>query len=432
MSLYGSMTTAISGLKAQSQALSNIAGNVANSGTVGFKRVDTAFEDLVSRSGASDGSGGVIATNVGTTTIRGAIASADNPLALAIAGQGFFNVSRPIGRTPDGTYSFSPLQVFTRAGDFSLDRDGYVINSSGYVLRGWQATEAGVPDRAELTEIRINRGLSPADASTNVGLVASLPKTIPNGVTEFASNVAIFDALGIQRQLRLTWTQTPAQATAGQWQLSLNAPDAQTPALGSVLLNFGVSTLTSLTGDTGTVDVVPPTGPTDPTAAITFSANFGLGAQNMRLSLGEFGSLTGITVSGDTEYRVQSLTQDGAGASPFSFLSFNEAGDVIANYENGTSRTVARVPVATFAAPDELQRMDGQAFVIRPEAGAPRFQDAGSGDAGRIAVSAREGSNVDIAAEFSKLIVAQRAYSANSRIITSADQMLQEAINLGR
>lgn len=432
MSLYGSMTTAISGLKAQSQALSNIAGNVANSGTVGFKRVDTSFEDLVSRSGMSDGSGGVIATNVGTTTIRGAIASADNPLALAIAGQGFFNVSRPIGRTPDGTYSFSPMQVFTRAGDFSLDRDGYVINSSGYVLRGWETTAAGVPDRSAVTEIRINRGLSPADPSENISLVASLPKTIPAGVTEFASNVAVYDALGIERQLRLTWSQTTAQASAGRWQLNLTAPELTGAAadLGSVELEFGVSTLNALDNENGTVAIVPPGA--NGTAAITFAADFGVGAQTMRLNLGAFGSLMGITVSGDPEYRVQSLTQDGAGASPFSFLSFNEGGDVIANYENGNSRTVARIPVVTFAAPDELQRMDGQAFVIRPEAGPPRFQDAGSGDAGRIAVSAREGSNVDIATEFSKLIVAQRAYSANSRIITSADQMLQEAINLGR
>lgn len=431
MSLFGSMTTAISGLTAQSQALSNIAGNVANSQTIGFKRVDTSFEDLVSRSGLTTSSGGVIARGVGTTTIRGAITNTDNPLALALTGQGFFSVAQPVGRGQDGSLSFDRAQLFTRAGDFTLDRDGYVVNTSGYVLRGWAADASGVPDRSQLTELRINRGLLPPDPTENVGLVANLPKTMPTGTTNYVSNLTVYDALGIERQLGLKWTQTAADAAASRWKLEFNAPEAATAALGSVKLDFGTTTLNGLTAPTTGVTVGPGTALGDP-ATVTVTADFGNGAQPIKVDLGKFGSLQGVTVSGRPEYQVQSLTQDGASASAFSFLSFNETGDVISNYENGTSRTVGRVPVATVPAPDQLERFDGQAFGLMPEAGPPRFQDAGSGNTGLLAVGAREGSNVDLATEFSKLIVAQRAYSASARIVMSADQMLQETINLGR
>ena len=225
MSLFSSMTTAISGLKAQSQALSNIAGNVANSQTIGFKRVDTTFEDLVAQSALSEpGPGGVIAINQGTTMIAGPIAQSDNPLSLALAGQGFFSVSRPAARAADGTLAFNPAQLFTRAGDFTIDRDGYLMNSSGYALRGWLADETGAPNRAALTELRVDRGISAPVPTETVRLVASLPSALPEGTTEFVTTLPIFDALGIERQLRLGWTR-PAADT---WRLTLTAPDAAT------------------------------------------------------------------------------------------------------------------------------------------------------------------------------------------------------------
>ena len=434
MSLFSSMTTAISGLKAQSQALSNIAGNVANSQTIGFKRVDTTFEDLVAQSALSEpGPGGVIANNQGTTMIAGPIAQSDNPLSLALAGQGFFSVSRPAARAADGTLAFNPAQLFTRAGDFTIDRDGYLMNSSGYALRGWLADETGAPNRAALTELRVDRGISAPVPTETVRLVASLPSALPEGTTEFVTTLPIFDALGIERQLRLGWTR-PAADT---WRLTLRAPDAATPALGSVDLQFGATSgnpvqAGTLGRFTNATTLVPTVFAANGPAQVNATVNFGQGAQPLTLDLGRFGSTTGITQTGRPEYQVQAISQDGAAASAFSFLSIDPTGDVVSNYENGTTRVVARVPVVNFAAPDELERIDGQAFASTPGAGVVRISDAGTAGAARISVSAREGSNVDLATEFSKLIVAQRAYSANTRIVTSADQMLQEAINLAR
>jgi hypothetical protein len=139
MSLLGAMNTAISGLTAQSNAFGNISDNVANSQTVGFKRIDTNFVDyLTSSTAASNTPGVVIARPDYVNDVQGTIQQQQNPLALAVAGAGFFAVSQPVGVTA-GTPSFRPEQFYTRAGDFSMDVNGYLVNSAGSYLNGWAA-----------------------------------------------------------------------------------------------------------------------------------------------------------------------------------------------------------------------------------------------------------------------------------------------------
>ncbi len=138
MSLFGSMTTAIGGLTAQARALGHISDNVANSQTVGYKRIDTSFASFITSSSQTQHAPGSVAARPDFThTVQGPIEQTENKTALALAGQGFFSVTAASG-VENGLPSFGSREFFTRAGDFSLDRNGFLVNSSGYYLQGWQ------------------------------------------------------------------------------------------------------------------------------------------------------------------------------------------------------------------------------------------------------------------------------------------------------
>jgi flagellar hook protein FlgE len=188
------------------------------------------------------------------------------------------------------------------------------------------------------------------------------------------------------------------------------------------VVSFDVNTgaMTATVDDAGTPVVVDP-------AQLTFTKPTG---DYLTLSLGANG--TGITQHTGTEYRMRTLSQDGVPPGSYSGISIRENGDVVVNYDNGQTRVAAHVPLITFTDPDQLQRQDGQAFTRTAEAGEPRIAEAGADGAGLLVAGAVERSNVDIAAEFSKLIVAQRSYTANTRIVTASDEMLQDTLNMRR
>ena len=148
------------------------------------------------------------------------------------------------------------------------------------------------------------------------------------------------------------------------------------------------------------------------------------------MDLGTYGLTNGVTQYAGTAYNLAGLTQNGVPPGSFSSVTAQTDGSVVVNYNNGQSRTVAQVPVTTFAAPDKLQSQNGQAFTQTQLSGTPTADAAGANGAGNLVTSAVEQSNVDIASEFSQLIVAQQAYSANAKMITAADQLLQTTINM--
>src|SRR3984957_14224518 len=142
MSLFGAINTAVSGLTAQSDAFGNISEDVANSQTVGFKRVDTSFKNYLTTSTATDNvPGAVIAQPVYVNNVQGTVTQTDNPLGMAIAGQGFFAVSQPTG-VINGTTTYNPQQFYTRAGDFSMNASGFLVNTAGQYLNGWTVNSA--------------------------------------------------------------------------------------------------------------------------------------------------------------------------------------------------------------------------------------------------------------------------------------------------
>jgi flagellar hook protein FlgE len=167
-------------------------------------------------------------------------------------------------------------------------------------------------------------------------------------------------------------------------------------------------------------------------ASMSFSMNFGSGPQTIQLNLGTYGQANGVTQYAGTEYSLRGLTQNGVPPGSFSSLSTRSTGDLVVNYDNGQSRIIGRVPVVTFNNPDGLQRQDGQAFTATNSSGTPLAEDAGTNGAGSLVTQSTESSNVDIASEFTKLIVAQRAYSANTKMVTTADDMLQQTIDMKR
>jgi flagellar hook protein FlgE len=430
MSLFGSMTTAISGLTAQARALGHVSDNVANSQTVGFKRVDTNFVSYLTDSTQSvHRPGSVVARPDYTNTVQGTIEQSENPLALAVAGQGFFSVALPTGTT-NGQLTFDERQFFTRAGDFQLDRDGYMVNGAGYYLQGWTSDAAGEPDRTQVAPIRVSELVFNPIATANIDLSANLPAGTTAAVT---TELNIYDSLGALQPVTLTWTP----GAANTWTLDISASGAG-GALGTIDLQFGQAatpaatdgTIGAFANATGTLSgSATVTG--DP-ATVTFTADFGQGNQTVTLDLGAFGAARGVTQYAGDEYSVRNLAQDGVPLGAYSSVAVRENGDVAINYDNGQARVIARVPLTSFNAPDALQRLDGQAFMRTLESGEARTGDAASNGVGRLATGSVERANVDIASEFSKLIVAQRAYTANTRIVTASDEMLQDTINMRR
>ncbi len=438
MSLFGAMNTAISGLSAQSAAFANISDDVANSQTVGFKRVDTAFIDFLTTStAATNSSGAVVARPEYQNNIQGTVAQSDNPLALAIGGQGFFPVSQLVGGTSSAD-TFSPTPQYTRTGDFQLDKSGYLVNSAGAYLNGWSVNPTtNVVNRNTVAPIQVNQTEFNPVASTAVTLSANLPAT-PSAGVPVSSQINIYDGLGTAHAVSLTWTQS----ATNDWTVAINVPDdtSGTAARGTAEVKFGTATSGNTVPDgtvgsvdsnvTGTVTGAPYV-PGKP-ASLSFTTNFGSGPQTVALNLGDFGSSTGLTQYAGTAYSLRGLTQNGVPPGSFSSISTTAAGDINVNYDNGQVRTIARVPVVTFSSPDSLQRQNGQSFTATANSGTPIASDAGTNGAGTLITSSVEQSNVDIAQEFSNLIVAQRAYSANTKLVTTADDMLQQTIDMKR
>jgi len=434
MSLLGAMSTAISGLTAQSASFGNISDNIANSQTVGFKRIGTNFADLLTNSTADvNQSGAVLATPDYQNNLQGTIAQSSNPLSMAIAGQGFFPISELSGGQV-GTVNFSPQQYYTRAGDFTMDKSGYLVNSNGGYLNGWPINpQTGQINRTTLAPIQVTQNVYNPVATSTVDMSANLPAT-PAAGTPITAQVSVYDTLGTSHIISLGLTQT----SAGVWTVAINSPDdVSTPALGSATINFGPTasgnpvpdgTVGSITSPTGTLTAAGFAANTP--ASLSFSTNFGNGPQTIALNLGTYGQASGLTQYAGTAFQLEGINQNGVPQGSFSSASVSAAGDIQVNYNNGQVRTIARVPVTTFSAPDQLQRQNGSAFTATVESGQPLNEDAGVNGAGIIKTSSQEASNVDIATEFSNLIVAQQAYSANAKIVTTADQLLQATLNM--
>jgi flagellar hook protein FlgE len=443
MSLFGAMNSAISGLTAQSTAFGDISDNVANSQTVGFKRVDTSFVDFLTTSTATrNDPGAVVARPDYVNDVQGTITQTDSPLNVAIAGQGFFAVSQPTGVLA-GKPVFNPQQFYSRAGDFKLNSQGYMVNSAGQFLNGWTADPVtGIVNQNALVPIQVAQTALNPVATSNVDLAANLPATPAAGTgtaaSPISSDITVYDSLGTAHSVTLGWSQN----AANDWTVTVQAPDdaistaAGTPVgtadvqFGSVINNNPVpaGTISQIGTTTGNIASAGYSAGT--AATMSMVMNFGSGPQTVTLNIGTYGGATGVTQYAGTAYNLEGLSQDGVPPGNYAGVTIQANGTVAVNYNNGQTRTIAQVPLVTFNAPDSLQRQDGQSFTATIASGNALAEQVNTNGAGNLVVSSLESSNTDIASEFSKLIVAQQAYSANTKVVTTANDMLTATINM--
>jgi len=320
-----------------------------------------------------------------------------------------------------------------------MNRDGYLVNSSGYFLQGWPTAAGGTePDRTTLAPVRVSQQVFNPVATSLIQLAANLPA---DGVEPVNTQVRLYDSLGTSHVANLGFTPVtnpgPPVTGTSEWDMTITVPDEAVPVARSVRLQFGAMAVPPVDAGTlgsfaGAANVVPGSTNAGDPAQLTFDTDLGEGVQSIVLNLGEIGVARGLTQFAAKEFSVRNLAQNGVPPGSYSGLQIGDNGNVSINYDNGQSRVVGRLPLVTFSDPDALQRLDGQAFMRTLESGEARVTDVGTDGAGRLVVGSVEKSNVDIASEFTKLIVAQRAYTANTKVVTTADELLQDTINMKR
>ncbi|MCA0319273.1 MAG: flagellar hook protein FlgE [Proteobacteria bacterium] len=451
MGIFGAMTTAVSGLSAQAYALENISGNIANSQTTAFKRIETSFIDLIPDSGPKrELSGSVTGQSRATNTIQGQISATSITTNLAVNGDGYFVVQQPQGFI-DGQPSFGAVNNFTRRGDFTIDANGYMVNGAGYYLRGLRLDRTtGNPLGSSPVPIQVTNDVIPARASTQINYRASLPtvpatanasSTVPGSElmapaligsatigpansSAFVStsvaggSVTVYDALGNQANVQVRWAKT-ANASAG--------PPAVSDTWSAYYQSnstAGSETWTRIGGDFTFGSTGQLTSPTTNPVITGLTVN-GTSVGNVTLDLGTSGLSQYARADGTVQ--VTDIGQNGYAVGELMNVTITDAGRVRGNYSNGQSVDLFSIPLASFNGDNMLKRLDGGAFAETSGSGPPIM-----GAPGRIISQSLEGSNVDISEEFTKLIITQQAYAANTRIVTTSNSMLQETINMIR
>jgi len=432
MSLVSSLYTGQTGLESASTDLSVIGDNIANSATVGFKASRADFSNAMAQQ--MIGSGGAVAeVGLGTELqsvqkilTQGALSNTGVATDLALDGGGFFVVK--------GAQSGMVGQFYTRAGQFTMDKSGYLVNQGGLRVQGFAADQTGVIG-ATPGDLQLGTAASPAFASTTVTVKANLDASAtvptaafsaanPAATSNFASSVTVYDTLGVQHQVDIYFAKT----AAGAWTYhaltdggGLTGGTAGTPTeIQSGDLTFDTSgKLQAIANVTGTFNPINAT----QAQALTFNVGDDIASGGT--------GLLGVTQFAATSTPT-SVTQDGYGSGVLSSIGFDKEGKIQGSFSNGTSRVIGQLAIATVNAPDQMSRATGNLFMETTGSGNATLGKATTGGRGSIAAGALENSNVDLSKEFIHMITAQRNYQASSKTITTADSLLAELMNIKR
>lgn len=433
MSLYSALYSGVSGLSAQSSAMATVADNITNINTVGYKGMRAEFRTLVTDGKALTGysAGGVAAAPQAMISKQGLLQAASSSTDLGIDGAGFFV-------TRDSADPSSPIS-FTRAGSFRPDEQGYLRNLSQNYLQGWRLDAQGnytnTGNLNGLEPVRLSDLAGTALPTTKVEMRANLQSTttaytgayaagdIAAGTVKpaFSRSVDIYDAQGGAHRVTFGFVKQ----AANQWVAEIYAePPADVTAAGGLLASGTVRF-----NPDGSLDLAG----SSPALFGTLNVGWtnGAGSVPIRLMLGDDDGLNGLTQFG-SESALISSNLDGGMLGNISSIEVSETGRVSAVFDDGTTRAVFQLPIATFQNPDGLTRLPGNAYAMSNSSGNYNIGEPGSFAAGTIASGTLEASNVDLAQEFTNMIRFQRAYSASSKIITTVDDMLQEVSNLKR
>jgi flagellar hook protein FlgE len=439
MSLFGALSAGVSGLAAQSQAMGVISDNITNVNTVGYKNTRSEFTTLVTqtRSASAYVPGGVNAVPVALIDRQGLLQASASPTDIALTGNGFFVVNT--SATPTAT---SGTYEFTRAGSFLADENGFLRNAAGLYLQGWRLDDNGnIPanrsDLSVLETVNINALTGSATPTTTIGVKANLQSSQAAGTyaagdmsagnvePHFARSVQITDSKGGSRTLTFGFYRDAA-LPANQWRAEVYADPASQVTDTNGLLSSGIVAFNS----DGSLDL----GGTTLSSTLnitTWDPTLGIDDSAITLNLGADGATNGLTQF-DSSSILVATDVNGAVFGALTGVTIGEDGVLTALFDNGSRQNVYKLPVATFPNPNGLGNKPGNAYIATDESGNFNLQEAGMGGAGKVAAGALEASTVDLAEEFTKMIVTQRAYSASSKVITTADEMLDELIRTVR
>lgn len=421
MSLTGALSSAISALSAQSQSLSMISDNIANSDTTGYKTTSAMFDALVPASSntTSYASGGVTVAGRANITQQGLLAATSNATDVAIQGSGFFVVT---SATSGGVTSY------TRNGAFTINNAGYLENNESY-LEGWR-TDAdgnvvGSESAGNLSAINTQIASTSGSATTKTTIAANLPSDAATGDT-YTSSMTVYDSLGAANTMQITWTKTGTNAWSASFANPTSSSDTTTAtgtASGTIDITFNSDgSLASTSPDPATVSI---TGWTDGAADSTIT-----------MDLGTAGGTDGLTqyASGETTpaVNVTSIDSDGLSYGKLSSVSIGKNGVVDATYSNGKTIVIYKIAVATFADPDGLSAASDGLYSATVTSGNASLQASGENGAGTIYGSELESSTTDTSSQFSSMISAQQAYSAASQVISTVNKMYDTLISAMR
>jgi flagellar hook protein FlgE len=413
----------LSGLNATSKNLEIIGNNIANSNTFGAKVSRAEFSDVYAN--ALNGAGTNV-VGIGTTLAavsqqftQGNVTSTDNPMDLAINGAGFFQVSD--GRNP---------VMYSRNGQFKVNREGYIVNNAAQRLMGYAADGTGIIQPGNAVALQLpTAGINPqatSEIEIEMNLDSRLGTTAPTAgpAIDFgdpstynnATSVTVYDGKG--QDVALTYYFQ--KAATDTWNVFVTANGA--PINGTPAAPLATTTITFSANGSA------PTAPVGPVAFNIPASVNAAGAQTL--------AMTGVQLDfdGATQYGagfgVTNLSQDGYAPGQLTGINIEANGIVMARYSNGQNKPAGQIELATFRNPQGLQPQGGNAWARGFSSGDPILGVAGEGNLGVLQAGALEESNVDLTAELVSMITAQRIYQANAQTIKSQDQVLQTLVNL--
>jgi flagellar hook protein FlgE len=432
-----SFSIPLTGLEADSTALNTVANDLSNMNTTGFKAQSTNFSDLFYQQIGSTGSGDPIQVGAGAKVAsneisftQGSINSTGNSTDVALNGTGFFVVGNGAGG-----------YEYTRAGNFSLDSNGALVTSSGANVMGYPAVNGVVNTNAPLTAIDIPVGqVQEPKATGTMGMTANLDATTAQG-TQFPAQVTVYDSLGEPHVATVTFQPT---AVANTWTYSVALPAGDYSAAGG---NAAPAAVTGTMGfdANGNLTTITPAGgaaETVGTAPGDFSSialNFNPAANNVLVDgaaglnvqwnlMGAAG--TPIISQVDTASAVSATSQDGYPSGQYQSFTIGSDGTVTASYSNGKQQNVGQLALANVANSQGLNLLGNGDYLTTQASGTAVVGTSGTSGLATVQDDALEASNVNISTEFSDLIIAQRAFEANAKSVTTFDTVTQDTINM--
>lgn len=403
----------LSGLTAASQALAVISNNLANINTVGFKESRASFTDLFYQAFGTNGANdpiqvgeGVALGSVTPIFTGGNLQGTGVPSDVAITGNGLFVTEK------------NGVEQYTRAGNFTIDSQGHLTTQEGQLVMGYPAVSGVISPSQTLAPLMISQGqLIPGNPTTSIRTQTNLDAGSAVG-TSFSTPVTVFDSLGTSHVLTYQFTKTASNA----WSYQISLPAADTGGVGApTVISNGNMTF----NPDGTLAT--------PAAPVTGIAIAGLadGAANMNMTWNLQDATGNSLLTQSTAPSATANTfQNGYGSGTLADYSINSDGMIEGSFTNNQTLVLGQIVLANFANPQGLLRVGQNSFQTTLSSGAPAVGTAGSGGRGTLTGGSLEQSNVDIATEFSNMIVTQRGYQANARVVTTFDQLTQDTINM--